>query len=66
MRTQQAEINDLKLGLLEWATCPKSARSWATAETPEIGLAKQLGNVSQVCQIMGYSRDTFPRHKELH
>ena len=46
MRTQQAEINDLKLGLLE--------------------LAKQLGNVSQVCQIMGYSRDTFHRYKEVY
>jgi hypothetical protein len=22
-------------------------------------LAKQLGNVSQACRVMGYSRDTF-------
>jgi hypothetical protein len=28
-------------------------------------LAKQLGNVSQDCKIMGYSRDTFYRYKEL-
>ena len=28
-------------------------------------LAKQLGNVSHACQIMGYSRDTFYRYKEL-
>jgi len=29
-------------------------------------LAKQLGNVSQACNILGYSRDTFYRYKELH
>ena len=29
-------------------------------------LAKQLGNVSQACKILGYSRDTFYRYKELH
>ena len=28
-------------------------------------LAKQLGNVSQACKTMGYSRDTFYRYKEL-
>lgn len=35
---------------------------------PKLGvleLAKQLGNVSQACKIMGYSRDTFYRYKEL-
>ena len=25
-------------------------------------LAKQLGNVSQACKMMGYSRDSFYRH----
>lgn len=31
---------------------------------PKLGLlelAKQLGNVSQACKVMGYSRDTFYR-----
>ena len=35
---------------------------------PKLGLlelAKQLGNVSQACNVMGYSRDTFYRFKEL-
>ena len=27
-------------------------------------LAKQLGNVSQACKMMGYSRDSFYRFKE--
>ena len=27
-------------------------------------LAKQLGNVSQACKVMGYSRDSFYRFKE--
>ena len=36
---------------------------------PKLGLlelARQFGNVSQACQIMGYSRDTFYRYKELY
>ena len=36
---------------------------------PKLGvleLAKQLGNVSQACKVLGYSRDTFYRYKKLY
>ncbi len=29
-----------------------------------LGLAEQLGNVSQACKVMGYSRDSFYRYKK--
>jgi hypothetical protein len=31
-----------------------------------INLAEQLGNVSQACKIMGFSRDSFYRFKNLY
>lgn len=36
---------------------------------PKVGLlelAKQLGNVSEACKVMGYSRDTFYRFQHLY
>jgi ACT domain-containing protein len=30
-----------------------------------LNLAEELGNVSKACKIMGFSRDTFYRYREL-
>lgn len=36
------------------------------AKVGVLELAKQLGNVSQACKMMGYSRDSCCRFKELY
>ncbi len=41
-----------------------TAQKIIKAKVGVLELARQLGNVSQACKIMGYSRDSFYRFKE--
>jgi Winged helix-turn helix len=44
----------------------KTAQKVIKVKVGLLELAKQLGNVSQACKVMGYSRESFYRFKDLY